>query len=258
MHSIYLTITLAGALVLIILLEQFSISANERKKTRRRWPANFALFMIGTGLSLILPLSTTAAAVLAKSHGFGLISWLALPFAIDATFSVLMLSFTVYILHIAMHKIPLLWRLHQVHHSDYDMDVTTAYRTHPIAILVSMPIIFAAVYIFGPAAEAILIYSTIVFLIDLFHHSNLTWPVWLEANMRKIIITPSQHHIHHSNYQPETDSNYSVDLCIWDKMFGTYLADPIRDKKTFMYGLKQVPSKDADDLHVILSSPFKS
>ena len=171
--------------------------------------------------------------------------------------SFLTLSLTSYLLHFAMHKIPLLWRLHQVHHSDYELDITTSYRTHPIAVVITLGVIFTIVCLLGPLPEIVLFYSLIVLLINFFHHSSLAWPKWVENTLAKIIITSSQHHIHHSNYQPETDSNYSVDLCVWDKLFGTHLKEPIRTNEKFAYGLKQISPTEAVDLHAILSSPFK-
>ncbi len=258
MQNILISSIFIGAIILIVVIESVATTASTRKETRKRWPANFALLVINTGINLALPFSITGVAVFAKTNSYGIINWLHIPFGIASVLSFVTISFMMYLFHLSMHKIPLFWRLHQVHHSDVELDVTTAFRNHPIAIILIAVILNTVTFMFGFVAETILVYTTLIFLLDLCHHSSIIWPAWLDTRLRQIIITPYLHHLHHSDYQPETDSNYSVDLCLWDKLFGTYLDKPLKQQSTVNYGLKKTSADDASDLQYLLSTPFKS
>lgn len=237
-------------------IEYSSLEVALRDSTRKRWPAHIGLFTMSLAIQISLPIGAVVAAMVAETNAYGVFNWLNVPLALEAVFSVITMSFSYYLLHLLMHKVPVLWRLHQVHHSDYKLDISTAYRTHPISVILTLAIIFLVISLLGAAPEVVIFYSGFVLTVDLLHHSSLNWPAAVERVVGKLLITPSQHHIHHSDYQPETDTNFSADFCLWDKVFGTFLARPLRHHADFKYGLKEVSSDDAVDIHAILLSPF--
>ena len=229
----------------------------ERDSARRRWPANAALVAISAGMAAAVPVSGIAAAHWSQEAGYGALSLVDLPYAVVFVASFLMLSLRDYAIHLACHKIPVLWRFHKIHHSDRALDITTTFRVHPvmyaaIAIFHAMTIV-----VLGLDAMAVTIYAFVVLVIDLAHHSRMRVPARIDRSLRSYIITPALHHIHHSDYHPETDSNYGHDLALWDRLFGTYLAEPKRPAAAFRYGLKQFPEERADDLHALLAAPFR-
>jgi len=237
-------------------IEYSSLDTALRSSARKRWPAHFGLFAISIAIQISLPISAVYSAMLAETHSYGLFNWIKVPFAFEAFLSVSVMSFTYYALHFAMHKVPLLWRLHRVHHSDYNLDISTTYRTHPLAVALTLGIAFLVVSVIGAAPQIVVFYISFVVVVDVLHHSSIQWPSFMERGMGKLLITPSQHHIHHSDFHRETDTNFSADFCFWDKLFGTFQADPLREKADFKYGLKEVSAKDAANLDAILLSPF--
>jgi sterol desaturase/sphingolipid hydroxylase (fatty acid hydroxylase superfamily) len=229
------TIRLSAFLGVLAVMAAWELAApNRRHDIPRliRWTNNLALVVVDTALlRLVFPVLATGAAIWAGAQGVGLFNWLGPPLWLALPLAVLMLDFAIWGQHVAMHKVPALWRLHRMHHADPEMDVTTALRFHPLEILVSMAIKIVLVVALGLPPVAVLLFEVILNATALFTHSNVALPAGLERVLRRVIVTPEMHRIHHSDRRDETDSNYGFALSIWDHAFGTHRAQaagPIR------------------------------
>lgn len=216
----------------------------------RRWATNWAITIIDTltlrALAFGLPLLAVGAAVDAGTNGWGLFNALNWPNWFEIVLAILILDFAIWAQHLITHKVPLLWRLHRVHHADTDIDVTTAIRFHPVEIALSMLLKIGLVYLLGPAAIAVILFEIILNGTAMFNHSNLKLPLRLDAMLRKVLVTPDMHRVHHSVHRHEHDSNYGFSLSIWDRMFGTYIAQPEAGHEAMQIGLQwqdERPSK---------------
>lgn len=189
----------------------------------RRWVTNLGLFALDTALVRVaVPLLMVGTAQLAQARGWGLFNQLALPFWLELLLTLAALDLALFFQHWATHRVPLLWRLHQVHHADPDFDVTTAARFHPIEIGLSMLYKMAVVAALGPAALAAFVFEVAFNAATLFVHANLSLPPALDRLARFFVVTPDMHRIHHSTLQRETNSNYGTILSGWDRLFRTY------------------------------------
>lgn len=229
------TIRLAAFLGVLTVMAIWELAAPHRRAEVPRlirWANNLALVAVDTALlRLVFPVLATGAAIWAASQGVGLFNWLDAPLWLALPLAVLALDFAIWGQHVVMHKVPALWRLHRMHHADPAMDVTTALRFHPLEILVSMAIKIVLVMALGAPALAVLVFEVILNATALFTHSNVALPPALERVLRRVIVTPEMHRIHHSERRNETDSNYGFALSIWDHAFGTHVAQaagPIR------------------------------
>ena len=192
----------------------------------RRWFTNLALFAIDTlALRLLVPLLMVGAAALAAERGWGLFNLYALPSWLGVVVAVLALDLALYFQHWATHRVPLLWRLHKVHHSDPAFDVTTAARFHPIEIVLSMLYKMTVVVALGLPVWGVFLFEVIFNLATLFTHANFALSARAEKPVRAVFVTPDMHRIHHSAIERETNSNYGTLLSGWDRLFGTYTKD---------------------------------
>lgn len=219
-----------GLFVLLAALE-WLLPRRPRVQTRpARWLTNWGIIVLDTLtlrlMALLLPLLAVGAAVDAGQSGWGLLNIVSWPFWFETVLAILVLDLVIWTQHLVTHKVPLLWRLHRVHHADRDMDVTTAIRFHPIEIALSMLLKIGVVYVLGPSALAVVLFEIILNGTAMFNHANLRMPLWLDRVVRLILVTPDMHRVHHSVHRHEHDSNYGFALSIWDKMFGTYIAQP--------------------------------
>lgn len=235
---------------------------NPRRKQpinrKQRWPVNLGL----AGFNMILMRLTigTAAyisAISADEHGWGLLNVLAAPAWLSFTVTLLALDFAIYCQHILSHKWPLLWRLHQVHHTDLAFDATTAVRFHPLEILISMAYKAACVYLLGAHSLAVVAFEIILNGAATFNHSNVNIPVALDKKLRRLIITPDMHRIHHSTIRSETDSNYGFSISCWDRLCGTYVADPKQGQIDMEIGLTPFRNQAELSFLRLLTLPFK-
>lgn len=231
-----------------------------RSQTRtRRWATNWGITVANTLLlrlmALAMPLLAVGAALDASAQGWGLFNMLDWPMWIEVIAAILILDFAIWAQHLITHKIPLLWRLHRVHHADVDMDVTTAIRFHPIEIGLSMILKIGLVYLLGPAAIAVILFEIILNGTAMFNHANIRLPLWLDAIVRRVLVTPDMHRVHHSVHRAEHDSNYGFALSIWDRMFGTYIAQPGAGHDAMQVGLEWQDERPAR-LMWSLSLPF--
>ncbi|WP_108838819.1 sterol desaturase family protein [Tateyamaria sp. Alg231-49] len=212
------------------------------QKRSKRWVTNWGITIANTVLlrlmALALPLLAVGAAVDAQAQGWGLFNAITLPGWIEVIAAILILDFVIWGQHLITHKVPLLWRLHRVHHADVDMDVTTAIRFHPIEIALSMILKIGVVYLLGPAALAVILFEIMLNGTAMFNHANIRLPLWLDAIVRRVLVTPDMHRVHHSVHRDEHDSNYGFALSIWDQMFGTYIAQPRAGHDDMQVGLE--------------------
>ena len=189
----------------------------------RRWVTNLALFAIDTlAVRLIIPLAMVGTAALAQERGWGLLNIFNMPDWLGIAAAVLVLDLALFAQHWATHRIPILWRLHKVHHCDPAFDVTTAARFHPIEIMGSMVFKMAVVALFGLPVWGVFLFVAVFNIATLFTHANFALPSWLEKPVRAVLVTPDLHRIHHSVVERETNSNYGTLLSGWDRVFGTY------------------------------------
>ncbi|MCE8515546.1 sterol desaturase family protein [Ruegeria pomeroyi] len=230
-----------GLFVLFALAERLAPRRRIHPRRPRRWLTNLTISVLNTvtlrALAVGLPLLAVGAALDATAQGWGLFNHLVWPGWVEALLAVLILDFAIWGQHLVTHKIPLLWRLHRVHHADTDIDVSTAIRFHPVEIALSMLLKIGLVYLLGPSALAVVLFEILLNGTALFNHSNLRLPLALDAVLRKVLVTPDMHRVHHSVLREEHDSNYGFALSIWDRMMGTYVAQPAKGHDQMSIGL---------------------
>jgi len=213
----------------------------------RRWATNWALSLLNTGLlrvmAFILPALAVGAAVNAAGLDIGLFNWLDWPLWAEGLAAILILDLAIWFQHLITHKIPLLWRLHRVHHADRDLDVSSAIRFHPVEIGLSMLLKVGLVYALGPHFIAVIVFEILLNATALFTHANLRLPPKLDAIVRLVFVTPDMHIVHHSTKRAEHDSNYGFALSIWDRIFRTYTPVAGPDFKTGLQWQDARPSQ---------------
>ena len=192
-----------------------------------RWPGNFGVLAIDIILvRIIFPTAAVGAALVCEVQGWGLFNAVAIPFAVAVLVSVILLDLAIYLQHALFHAVPALWRLHRMHHADLDIDVTTGVRFHPVEILLSLLIKFAVIALLGAPALAVLIFEVLLNATSMFNHSNVRMPAPVDRIVRLLVVTPDMHRVHHSIVRTETNSNFGFNFPWWDRLFGTYRAQP--------------------------------
>jgi sterol desaturase/sphingolipid hydroxylase (fatty acid hydroxylase superfamily) len=247
-----------GILVTMALLEVLAPRRRQAIGRMRRWPNNLGVVVIDTILVRILfPLAGVGMAFLAARNGWGLFNLLSLPAGLAIPAAVLLLDLTIYGQHVTFHAVPLLWRLHRMHHTDLEFDVTTGLRFHPGEILLSMLIKLAAVALFGAPPLAVLIFEILLNATSLFNHGNVRLPSGVDRILRLIVVTPDMHRVHHSIDRRETDSNFGFNLPWWDRLFGTYRAQPALGHDRMTIGIPAFRDPRELWLDRMLSQPLR-
>ncbi|MDE0752963.1 MAG: sterol desaturase family protein [Planktomarina sp.] len=212
-----------------------------RPHQARRWLTNWLFVIIDTitlrALALLLPFVAILAAADASTRGWGLLNIISLPGWLELIIVIMLLDLAIWLQHVLSHKIPVLWRIHQVHHSDIEFDVTTAIRFHPAEIALSMAFKIGLVYVLGPAAWTVVFFEILLNASAMFNHANIALPQWLDRVVRSILVTPDMHRIHHSVHRHEHDTNFGFALSWWDRLFGTYTQSPQDGHKAMKVGL---------------------
>lgn len=228
--------------------------ARPRKLSRAwRWSNNLALVALDSVLvRLLLPGIAIAAALWAQGQGWGLLNLAPIPAWLAFVVAVVALDLAIWAQHVAMHKVPILWRLHRVHHADPDFDATTGLRFHPIEILLSALYKAAIAVALGAPPEAVLVFEILLNAGSLFTHANARLPQALDSAMRRVFVTPSMHRVHHSPERIETDSNYGFNLAVWDRWFGTYRESSARGE----IGLGRFGARPDQRLDKLLLQPL--
>ncbi|MBT5187622.1 MAG: sterol desaturase family protein [Kordiimonadaceae bacterium] len=246
-------------LVLLGIAEFLAPLAKRRESHLHQWFTNLAMVTIDNIiLKLLFPLLAVGVANYARENGIGLFNIINLPEMIIIVLSVLLLDLLIYGQHVMMHQMPILWRLHRMHHSELGLNVTSAVRFHPIEIIISMLIKMLFVLIMGIPVVAVIIFEVILNGLALFNHSNIKLPSPVEKILRTTFITPEIHWIHHSEIVSETNSNYGFNLCFWDKIFGTYIDKPTLNCEQMRQGLTEFGFEKPLNLIELLASPFKN
>ena len=203
-----------------------------------RWVNNLGLvFFNSFVLRLVFPAAAVGMAVFASEQGWGLFNYYDAPPVIAVVASVVAMDFIIYLQHVMVHAVPALWRLHRVHHADLDYDVTTGARFHPLEILLSMIIKFAVILLLGPPVVAVIVFEVLLNATAMFNHGNVRLPATLDRYLRVIIVTPDMHRVHHSVEDDETNSNFGFNLPWWDRLFGTYRAQPRAGQEGMTIGI---------------------
>lgn len=231
-------IVFAGAFITLALLE---IAAPRRRSAAlsrlERWPGAAALFALGVLIGrLLAPAGLASVALWAQSHQFGLFNLLDVPLIAAALISLIALDFLVWVQHVLMHRFDWLWRFHRVHHADPHLDVTTALRFHPGEILLSLIWKVAAVLLLGAPAFAVIIFEMVLNASAQFNHANIALPSHVERLLRRIIVTPDMHRVHHSVEHDEANTNFGFCLSWWDRLFARYRAQPRAGHDDMMIG----------------------
>ena len=223
-----------------------------------RWANNLGLVFFNSFLlRLVFPAAAVGMAVFANDQGWGLFNYIAAPWWVTVLASILVMDFFIWLQHVMVHAVPALWRLHRVHHADLDFDVTTGARFHPLEILLSMLIKFAAILLLGPPLAAVVIFEVLLNATSMFNHSNVRLPLGLDRLLRVFIVTPDMHRVHHSHYAHETNSNFGFSLSLWDRLFGTYRAQPDDGHENMVIGIDTFrDSKKCIPLYRLLLMPF--
>jgi sterol desaturase/sphingolipid hydroxylase (fatty acid hydroxylase superfamily) len=248
----------AGVLLLMALWEALAPRRRPAVARPARWFSNLGLVALDTlAVRFLVPLGAVGAAVVAAERGWGVLNNVALPGWLAVVLSVVALDLAIYLQHLMFHAVPLLWRLHMVHHADLDFDATTGVRFHTLEILLSMLIKMATVALLGAPALAVVLFEVLLNATSLFNHGNVRLPAWLDRVLRLVVVTPEMHRVHHSVHPRETNSNFGFNLPWWDYLFGTYRAQPADGHEGMTVGLSQFrDERVADRLHWMLLLPF--
>ena len=249
----------AGVFLLMALWEFLTPRRPQTITRRLRWPNNLGLVVLDTlVVRLLFPFAAVGLAFLAQTKGWGLLNIIGLPAWVAVPVAVLLLDLVIYGQHVVIHAVPVLWRLHRMHHADLECDVTTGLRFHPGEIVLSMVIKFAAVLVLGAMPLAVLIFEVLLNATSLFNHGNVRLPLWLDRMLRAIVVTPEMHRVHHSIDRRETDSNFGFNLPWWDRLFGTYRAQPALGHSHMIIGIDQFRDQRELWLHRMLWQPLRS
>jgi sterol desaturase/sphingolipid hydroxylase (fatty acid hydroxylase superfamily) len=225
---------------------------------KRRWPNNLGVLLIDViFVRVLIPTAAVGAALFAAGRGWGLFHVLGLRLSVAALLGFLVLDLVIYAQHVVFHKVPLLWRLHRMHHADLDIDVTTGGRFHPFEILISMLIKIATVIAFGIPVVAVVLFEVVLNATSLFNHANVSMPPALDRVLRLLVVTPDMHRVHHSILRRETDSNFGFNLPWWDRLFGTYRAAPEAGHDRITIGLPIFRDPSELRLDRLLTQPFR-
>ncbi|MEM8645328.1 MAG: sterol desaturase family protein [Pseudomonadota bacterium] len=249
----------AGVFAVMAILE-LSMPRKERTEpVSRRWFTNIGIVVVDKlALRLLFPILAVGVAGYATTQGWGLFALMDLPFWFEVLICAVLLDLAIYGQHVASHKIPILWRVHQMHHADRDIDVTTGARFHPVEIILSMLYKFAVIILLGAPALAVFIFEVLLNGSAMFNHANWRMPLWLDKIVRWVFVTPDMHRVHHSIRHRETDSNYGFNLSVWDRMFGTYIDQPRDGHDGMTIGLKPYQNSKPSNILWCLALPFKA
>lgn len=249
---------LGGTFLLVSLWELLAPRRQLVDSKARRWLANLSLVAVNAAAArFIFPLLPVSLAVLLADQHWGLLNTAALPGWLKIAFALVFLDLVIYLQHVLFHYLPLLWRLHRMHHTDLDIDVTTGNRFHPLEIMISLLIKLAAVAAIGAPAIAVVIFEVILNAAAQFNHGNIKIPLAVDRWLRLLLVTPDMHRVHHSVIVRETNSNFGFNIPLWDRIFGTYREQPQEGHLGMTIGLKEFREPRELSLFRLLVQPFR-
>ncbi|MDH4248797.1 MAG: sterol desaturase family protein [Deltaproteobacteria bacterium] len=252
-------ILFAGILSLMALWEVLAPRRVRGQSRWLRWSNNLGLVVLNTLLvRLLIPVLAVEMALRAESAGWGLLNQGGLPYGVGVILAVVALDLVIYLQHVLFHAVPLLWRLHRLHHADTDFDVTTGSRFHPVEILLSMGIKLAAVSALGAPPEAVVLFEILLNGTAMFNHANVRLPLGVDRVLRQWVVTPDMHRVHHSVRPEETNSNFGFNLPWWDRLFGTYRAQPREGHEGMTIGLDILREAREQWLPRLLIQPWQN
>ncbi len=243
-------------LALMLLWERFA-HRRLRPLKKLRWPSNFGIFLINSLLLVVVPISALEASLLSLQYKFGLFIWLKTALWPSIILTLLILDVTIYWQHRLFHRFSSLWRIHRMHHTDTEFDVTTALRFHPIEILLSVLIKAIVIILLGAPILAVIAFEIILNSAAMFNHSNICIPKRIDKYLRYFVVTPDMHRVHHSVRHDEHDFNYGFSLSCWDWLFGSYLAQPQDGHQQMTIGLDVFNQQEEARLDKLLTQPFR-
>ena len=252
----------AGVFLAMALIElawpKRKLSASKHK----RWLTNAGIAATGAVLlrlmaMLAAPVAAVAAAFYAQANGIGLLNNVSWPVWIKVAIALIVLDLAIWFQHWVSHHVPIFWRLHKVHHADRDIDVTTAVRFHPVEIGLSMIWKIVVVVPLGASPLSVFLFEVILNACAMFNHANIALPLGLDRLLRLFIVTPDMHRVHHSVVRREHDSNYGFNLSIWDRLFGTYRAQPEAGHEGMTIGLAPYQTEGPTRFGWSLALPFR-
>ena len=224
-----------------------------------RWTNNIGLvFLNSIILRLLFPAAAVGVAAFATEHQWGLFHYYDVSMFFVIILSIIAMDFIVYLQHVLVHAVPGLWRLHRVHHADKDYDLTTGARFHPLEIIVSMLIKFSTIIVLGAPVIAVVIFEIILNGMAMFNHGNIKLPDKIDKMLRRLVVTPDMHRVHHSVEDDETNSNFGFNLSLWDRLFGTYREQPRAGQEGMTIGIHHFnDDKDVTWITGMMILPFK-
>lgn len=227
-----------------------------RGSRARRWVSTLSLAVLNALMIKFLFFGAAlGAAMTVERLDLGFFRWIDIAEGPAIILSVIFLDAVIYFQHVILHKVPVLWRIHVVHHADVDCDVTTGIRFHPLEIGFSMLIKMTTVVVWGIPVLGVLIFEVMLNAASLFSHSNIRLPAAFDKYLSWVVVTPKMHRIHHSTEQNESDRNYGFCLSWWDRIFGTYLDKSFESLK-MQVGVKEVEGFSWQTLPKMLWMPF--
>ncbi len=248
-----------GVFAVMALWEVFAPRRALTVSKAMRWVNNLSIVFLNTIiLRVLFPAAAVGMAAFAQDQGWGLFNYFQVPFWLAAVLSVIAMDFVIYLQHVMVHAVPMLWRLHRVHHADLDYDVTTGARFHPIEIILSMLIKFATIAVLGPPVVAVVIFEVLLNATAMFNHGNVRIPHPIDRVLRWVVVTPDMHRVHHSVEDDEANSNFGFNLPWWDRLFGTYRDQPRGSHQGMHIGLRGYRDpREVSWLPGLLALPFK-
>jgi sterol desaturase/sphingolipid hydroxylase (fatty acid hydroxylase superfamily) len=223
----------------------------------RRWLSNFSISILNAFLvAILIPIAGVTTALIAEENAWGLFNIIQVTPWISLLLYLLIFDLTIYWQHRLFHRFNILWRLHRVHHTDLDYDVSTGIRFHPFSILLSVLIKLCLIIVMGPAAVAVLVSEILLNTTSMFNHSNIKLPPKFDAALRYILVTPDMHRVHHSTLEAEHNTNFGFNFPWWDRLFGSYLAQPSKGHDEMKIGIQAYDEDKAIGLRALLVQPF--
>jgi sterol desaturase/sphingolipid hydroxylase (fatty acid hydroxylase superfamily) len=246
-----------GIFALVAIWELLAPRRTSTTSKTVRWLSNLGItFLNPAVVRLVFPILAMGLALLAQERGWGLLNNVGLPYWLEVVVGVIVLDLVIYLQHLMFHAVPVLWRLHMMHHADLDFDVTTGLRFHPIEMVLSMVIKLSVVVLIGPPALAVLTFEVLLNATSMFNHGNIRLPLSIDRRLRLLVVTPDMHRVHHSVTIRETNSNFGFNLPWWDRLLGTYRDQPAAGHQGMTIGLAQFRDAKRLTLPWMLALPF--
>ena len=254
------TVRVGAFLTVLAVMALWEVAAPRRRREIPRlfrWSNNLGIVVIDTlAVRLLFPVVAVVLAALAEDRGWGLFNVLEVPYWLAVVLGILVLDLAIYLQHVMFHAVPALWRLHRMHHADLEFDVSTGLRFHPLEIVLSMALKLTVVAALGPPALAVLLFEVLLNATSMFNHANVRIPGRIDRFLRLVVVTPDMHRVHHSIHPEETNSNFGFNLPWWDRLLGTYLAQPREGHEAMTVGIEQFRTRRDLWLNRMLIQPL--